>query len=287
MIKSLTGFGSIELSNESNQINITIRTVNSRFLDVKLRGIDLNPKLEAGIRKEVQKLLLRGNVQIQIYNKNGKKGSSTIKFNRERYEQIENLIHTIHKDYGRRLELSDLISFNDLIVGTEYIEITDTALLKGVSDAIKQVNEMRKEEGASIGVDIKNRINFILKSLRKLEKLSEKFIQEQNSKYIDKIKSLIGDIKVDEDRLAQEIAINVDRYDFTEEIVRSISHCEQFNSMLKIDEPIGKKLNFILQELSREVNTVGSKSPSSEVSQVVVELKSEIEKIREQIQNIL
>jgi len=287
MIKSLTGFGSVELNDESNQINITIRTVNSRFLDVKLRGIDLNPKLEAGIRKEVQKLLLRGNVQIQIYNKNGKKGSSAIKFNRERYEQIENLIHTIQKDYGRRLELSDLITFNDLIDGTEYIEITDTVLLKGVSDAIKQVNEMRKEEGTSIGVDIKNRINFILKSLQKLKKLSGKYIQEQNSKYIDKIKSLLGDIKVDEDRLAQEIAINVDRFDFTEEIVRAASHCDQFNTLLKIDEPIGKKLNFILQELSREVNTVGSKSPSSEVSQVVVELKSEIEKIREQIQNIL
>ncbi len=287
MIKSLTGFGNVEINEESNQINITIRTVNSRFLDVKFRGIDLNPKLEAGIRKEVQKLLLRGNVQIQIYNKNGKKDSSAIKFNREKYEQIENMIHIIQKDYGRRLELSNLISFNDLIDGPEYIEITDTTLLKGVSDAIKQVNEMRQEEGASIGVDIKNRINFILKSLRKLEKLSGKYIQEQNSKYIDKIKSLLDDIKVDEDRLAQEIAINVDRFDFTEEIVRSISHCDQFNTLLKIDEPIGKKLNFILQELSREINTIGSKSPSTDVSQVVVELKSEIEKIREQIQNIL
>jgi len=287
MIKSLTGFGNVEINEESNQINITIRTVNSRFLDVKFRGIDLNPKLEAGIRKEVQKLLLRGNVQIQIYNKNGKKDSSAIKFNREKYEQIENMIHIIQKDYGRRLELSNLISFNDLIDGAEYIEITDTTLLKGVSDAIKQVNEMRQEEGASIGVDIKNRINFILKSLRKLEKLSGKYIQEQNSKYIDKIKSLLDDIKVDEDRLAQEIAINVDRFDFTEEIVRSISHCDQFNTLLKIDEPIGKKLNFILQELSREINTIGSKSPSTDVSQVVVELKSEIEKIREQIQNIL
>ena len=212
---------------------------------------------------------------------------SAIKFNREKYEQIENMIHIIQKDYGRRLELSNLISFNDLIDGAEYIEITDTTLLKGVSDAIKQVNEMRQEEGASIGVDIKNRINFILKSLRKLEKLSGKYIQERNSKYIDKIKSLLDDIKVDGDRLAQEIAINVDRFDFTEEIVRSISHCDQFNTLLKIDEPIGKKLNFILQELSREINTIGSKSPSTDVSQVVVELKSEIEKIREQIQNIL
>jgi uncharacterized protein (TIGR00255 family) len=287
MIKSLTGFGSVELNNESYQISIIIRTINSRFLDIKFRGIDLNPKLEMEIRKEIQKSLLRGNVQIQIYNKNTTKNNNQIKFNRVRYEQIESLIHTIQNEYGRRLELSDLISLNDLTVGSESIEITDSILLKGISNAVKQVDSMRKEEGAAISVDIKNRINFILKSLQKLEQLSEKFVREQNDKYREKIKLLLNDIKVDEDRLAQEIAINVDRYDFTEEIVRSISHCEQLSSFLKIDEPVGKKLNFVLQELSREVNTIGSKSPSSGVSQAVVELKSEIEKIREQVQNIL
>lgn len=287
MIKSLTGFGSVELNGESYQLNIIIRTINSRFLDMKFRGIDLNPKLEMEIRKEIQKSLLRGNVQIQIYNKNSTKNNNGIKFNRERYEQIENLIHTIQKEYGKRLEMSDLISLNDLMVVAESIEIADSILFNGVTDAIKQVDSMRKEEGASISVDIKNRIDFILKSLQSLEKLSGDFVHEQKVKYLEKIKSLLDDIKVDEDRLAQEIAINVDRFDFTEEIVRSISHCEQFTSFLKVNEPVGKKLNFILQELSREVNTIGSKSPNSEVSRVVVELKSEIEKIREQVQNIL
>lgn len=287
MIKSLTGFGSVELNGESYQLNIIIRTINSRFLDMKFRGIDLNPKLEMEIRKEIQKSLLRGNVQIQIYNKNSTKNNNGIKFNRERYEQIENLIHTIQKEYGKRLEMSDLISLNDLMVVAESIEIADSILFNGVTDAIKQVDSMRKEEGASISVDIKKRIDFILKSLQSLEKLSGDFVHEQKVKYLEKIKSLLDDIKIDEDRIAQEIAINVDRFDFTEEIVRSISHCEQFTSFLKVNEPVGKKLNFILQELSREVNTIGSKSPSSKVSQVVVELKSEIEKIREQVQNIL
>ena len=287
MVKSLTGFGSIEFNGESNQFSIIIRTVNSRFLDIKFRGIDLNPKLEMEIRKEIQKSLLRGNVQIQIYNRNGKKNNDGIKFNRERFEQIESLMHTIQKEYGRRLELSDFISLNDLTVGPESFEITDSMLLKGVADAIKQVDSMRKEEGKSIGMDIKNRISLILKSLQQLEKLSKIFVHELNAKYTDKIKSLLNDIKVNEDRLAQEIAINVDRFDFTEEIVRSISHCEQLTLFLKDNKPVGKKLNFILQELSREVNTIGSKSPNSEVAKTVVELKSEIEKIREQVQNIL
>jgi uncharacterized protein YicC (UPF0701 family) len=255
MIKSLTGFGNVDINDESNQLNIIIRTVNSRFLDIKIRGIDLNPKLEMNIRKDIQKSLQRGNVQIQINHRNGTNNNKKIKFNRERYEQIENIIYTVQKDYGRHLQLSDIISLTDLTVGSDSVEIDDSIILKGVSDAIKQVNGMRKEEGTLISGDIKNRI--------------------------------LIDLKVDEDRLAQEIAINVDRFDFTEEIVRAASHCEQFISFLKVDEPVGKKLNFILQELSREVNTIGSKSPSTEVSQIVVELKSEIEKIREQVQNIL
>jgi len=287
MIKSLTGFGNVEINDEPNQLNIIIRSVNSRFLDIKFRGIDLNPKLEMAIRQEIQKYLLRGSVQIQINHRNGIKNNKEINFNRERYEQIESVINTIQTDYGRHIQLSDLISLTDLVGGTESIEINDSILLKGVSVAIKQVDEMRKEEGASISTDIKNRIGLIQESLSTLEELSREFVNEQSNKYREKIKSLLNNIKVDEDRIAQEIAINVDRFDFTEEIVRAASHCDQFNSLFKVDEPVGKKLNFILQELSREVNTIGSKSPITKVSQIVVELKSEIEKIREQIQNIL
>ncbi|MBU0529408.1 YicC family protein [bacterium] len=287
MIKSLTGFGNVELNDESTQLNIIIRSVNSRFLDIKFRGIDLNPKLEMAIRQEIQKYLLRGSVQIQINHRNGTKNNKEIYFNRERYEQIESVINIIQSEYGRHIQLSDLISLTDLVGGTESIEINDSTLLKGVSEAIKQVDEMRKEEGASISTDIKNRIGLIQESLSILEGLSREFVNEQHTKYREKIKSLLNDIKVDEDRIAQEIVINVDRFDFTEEIVRAASHCEQLTTFLKVDEPVGKKLNFILQELSREINTIGSKSPSSGISQMVVELKSEIEKIREQVQNIL
>ena len=287
MIKSLTGFGNVEINSESSQINIIIRTVNSRFLDIKIRGIDLSPKLEMNIRKNIQKNLQRGNVQVQIYNKNNANNNKEIKFDYKRFEQIENIINIIQKDYGRHLQMNDLISLTDLTVGSETAEVVDSILLEGISDAIKQVDNMRRDEGTSISIDIINRIDIIRKSLKKIEKLSAKYVNEQNFKYREKIKALMDDIKVDEDRLAQEIAINIDRFDFTEEIVRAISHSEQFISFMEVDEPIGKKLNFILQELSREVNTIGSKSPSTDVSQMVVEFKSEIEKIREQVQNIL
>ncbi|MEE8341278.1 MAG: YicC/YloC family endoribonuclease, partial [Candidatus Neomarinimicrobiota bacterium] len=196
MIKSLTGFGSVELDAEDYQINIIIRTVNSRFLDIKYRGIDLNPKLEMEIRKEIQKSLQRGNVQIQINYRNGTKNNNRIALNRQRYEEIENLVHTIQKEYGKSLDLSDLISLNDLTSGSDSIEISDSILFKGVIDVLKQVDSMRKDEGVAIGTDIKNRVDFILKSIKKIEKLSANFVNEQNIKYREKIQSLLNDIKV-------------------------------------------------------------------------------------------
>ncbi len=287
MIKSLTGFGNVELNDESSQINIIIRTVNSRFLEIKFRGIDIDPKLEMEIRKRVRGTLIRGNVQIQIFNrKNGNKNGQLI-FNHERFKEIDKIINTAQREFGRHLDLSDLITLNDLVVDSNSIEISGSKLLKSVNEAIKLVDEMRIAEGVLISKDIQNRIDIIQKSLDNLEKISKKYVNGQQEKYTDKIKSLLGDVKVDENRIAQEIAINIDRFDFTEEIVRGASHCKQFNKFMQESEPVGKKLNFILQELGREVNTIGSKSPSSEISNITIEMKSEIEKVREQVQNIL
>ena len=287
MIKSLTGFGSVEVSDKSTQLTVLVRSVNSRFLDIKFRGIDIEPQLELEIRKEIQKSLIRGNVSIQIFYKNGTKAKDSIKFDRERYELIEEIIGTIQKDYGKHFNINDLVNINDLIMGKDSTDLDKSIVLRGVKESLKQLDKMRQNEGSAINTDMTNRIDSITKSLRNLEGKSGDYVKLLNEKYKERIKSLLDDIGVDKDRLAQEIAITVDKYDFTEEIVRSISHCEQFSQFLKENEPVGKKLNFILQELTREVNTIGSKSPTSEISSVVVDLKSEIERIREQVQNIL
>lgn len=287
MIKSLTGFGSVEVSDKSIQLTVLVRSVNSRFLDIKFRGIDIEPQLELEIRKEIQKILIRGNVSIQIFYKHGTKAKDSIKFDRERYELIEEMIGIIQKDYGKHFNINDLVNINDLIIGKESTDLDKSIVLRGVKESLKQLDKMRKDEGSAINTDMTNRIKSITKSLKNLEGKSGDFVELLNEKYKERIKSLLDEIGVDEDRLAQEIAITVDKYDFTEEIVRSISHCEQFSQFLKENEPVGKKLNFILQELTREVNTIGSKSPTSKISSVVVDLKSEIERIREQVQNIL
>jgi len=287
MIKSLTGFGSVEVSDKSTQITVLIKSVNSRFLDIKFRGIDIDPQLEMDVRKEIQVLLVRGSVNVQIFYKNGMKAKDQIKFDRERYEQIDNMIGSIQKEFGKRLDIGDLVNINDLVVNKDSSDLDKSIILRGVKEALKQLDKMRQDEGKATSDDIIKRIDNIHNSLKDIESKFEEFVKQLNNNYRDRIKSLLDDIKVDDDRLAQEIAITVDKYDFTEEVVRGISHCEQFLQYLKVNEPVGKKLNFLLQELTREVNTVGSKSPTSDISNVVVELKSEIERIREQVQNIL
>ena len=287
MIKSLTGFGNTTIDNESDQLSITVRAVNARFLDIKFSGIELNPELEIKIRKEIIKSLYRGSVIVQIYLKRGNDREDRISFDRNRFEQIEQVVHNIQTEFGRNLDLSKLITIDDLLISQDATELADTDLFKGISTVIKQVDEMRIAEGRSIFSDVKIRIVKTKKLLNDIEQQSTNFVEELQKKYVDKINLMLTDSKINEDRLMQEIAIIVDRSDFTEEIVRSRSHCEQLAKVIKSEDPIGKKINFILQELSREVNTIGSKSPNAVISQFVVELKCEIEKIREQAQNIL
>ena len=287
MIKSLTGFGSVEVSDKSNQLTVLIRSVNSRFLDIKIRGIDLEPQFELEIRKAIQNRLIRGSVSVQILFKNGTKNSGNLKFDKDRFEFVENLISTIQKDYGKHLELAKLISINDLLLDGNTDELDTSILMRGMQEALNQLDDMRIKEGQLISEDLSNRIKIINDHLKNIQKLAEDHSKNLINDYRERIKSLLGDINVDDERIAMEVAVLVDKQDVTEEIVRGKSHCEQFNSFLKSSDPIGKNMNFLLQELSREANTIGSKSPTSTISNIVVEIKSEIEKLREQVQNIL
>ncbi len=287
MIKSLTGFGSVEVSTKSNQLTVVIRSINARFLDIKFRGIDLDPQFELEIRKEVEKKLVRGNVHVQLYFNNQVRTGNPIKFDKERFELIEEIVGKVQTDYGKHLNMSELISINDLLISSETEDLDHSSILKGVKEALSSLDAMRRNEGAIIDKDLTKRINTIQKTLNELNQKSKNFVEQLSREYKDKILSLLNDVTVDDDRLAQEIVIQVDKFDYTEEIVRGLGHCEQFSKYMKNNEPVGKKLNFLLQELSREINTIGSKSPTGEISNKVVEIKSEVEKIREQVQNIL
>ena len=286
MIRSMTGFGRGEFVDASCKITTEIRSVNSRFLEIKFRGYAVDLETERNIRIMFDKLLSRGNVSIRIEIQNLIESNNVI-FDKERFELAHNILKEIHVSYGQKINLSDIISFQDLLKSDHSKKMNSEDIIKSVSDALNQLDEMRVQEGFNIHSDLTKRVNALKLSIISAEKISSKYSSEKKKSLSAKILDLLGNEKIDESRLIQEVAYLADRSDITEEIIRCQSHFEQLDNYLSKDEPSGKRINFLIQEISREVNTIGSKSPQTEITKNVVEMKNELEKIREQIQNVL
>jgi len=282
----MTGFGRGFSGQGKNRIDIEIRAVNSRYLEIKLRGFPLEPQIEQELRKIIEKDVQRGSIYVRI-ELNSNQDSPSISFNRERYESLQGILKNIYVSYGQRLNLSDVITTNDLLKIEEGKSIDKALVLEAANNAIEQLNEMREREGEIIYADIKNRIEFLEKTLIQSEKITEKLKIEKQLDLKNKISELLHDEKLDESRLIQEVAYFSERSDVTEELVRCRSHIKQVGNFINMNEPVGKRLNFLLQEINREVNTIGSKSPQTDVTMLVVEMKSELEKLREQLQNLI
>ena len=282
----MTGFGRGSAGKGPNKIDVEIRTVNSRFLETKIRGFNLDPILEIKVRNILERSLQRGNVQVRFELKLGQ-DSQKLSFNRKRFEILQDVIKKIHVDYGQRMNLSDIISTNDLLSADEPENLKPGIILKAVELALNQVNEMREKEGHQIQKDILNRMEFLQTRIDEVGEISGKFALEKQAQMREKISELLDGETLDEIRLIQEVAFLSERADVTEEIIRCKSHFTQLSSYMNQEEPVGKRINFLIQEIGREVNTIGSKSPQPAVTNHVIEIKGELEKIREQIQNIL
>lgn len=269
----MTGFGRGSYGQETTKINVEIRTVNSRFLELKLRGLNLNPSLEHKIRKLLESTLQRGNVQVRFEINSGS-DSTKLSFNRERFEIIQDVIKKIHVDYGQRMSLSDIISTNDLLTIDEPEELNQGEIYKAVEIALNQVCEMREKEGTQIQKDILERVEKLQVAINSVGEISDKYSSEKQIQMRKKISELLDGEAIDENRLIQEVAFLSERADVTEEIVRCKSHFFQLSSYMSQNEPVGKRINFLIQEIGREVNTIGSKSPQTDVTNQVIEIKA-------------
>ena len=287
MIKSMTGYGRSAVKNGSGQISVTVRAVNSRYFDLKIRGFDLDPALDLDIRNRTQEILKRGSIQLvfEINHNSGTEG--LLQFNKSRYEAIESLLQTIQMEYGRHIELSQMVSLKDLFSENDQDKIQPKNILKGLNDALGQADEMRLTEGKIIQKSMEDQLKSFCEKIDKLEQQVKKAGKIRKEKYQKKISELLETVPVDETRLAQEIAILSEKADITEEILRCRSHMEQYLSFLQEVEPVGKRLNFLLQETHREINTIGAKNSDMTLTNLVIELKNDTEKLREQAQNIL
>ena len=287
MISSMTGFGRAVTDTDAGQLSASIRSVNSRYLDVKIRGLNLEPEVEKSIRDLMTKSLIRGTVQITFELGNNSASNKNLTFNKDRFEALDNILKTIAKNYGRELNMGDLMHASDLIAEGKNELLDPDKIINVTKEALIQVLDMRQAEGGQIQEDLLRRLNVLKTGLRELEKMNVSFADERKEKLESRLQKLLGNHELDETRLAQEVALLAERADVTEETVRLKSHYDQMDNILTAEGAVGKRFIFLLQEITREVNTVGSKNGSIDVVNQVIAMKGELEKMREQAQNIL
>ena len=286
MIKSMTGYGRASTKIQIGSCNIEIRSLNSRNLDIKFSGLSLSAELEQKIRTLLSEQIQRGSVKIFIDfdNHDAEKFKS---FDEGNFNSILEVIERVEEKYDQKLDLSSIVNLNDLFKHKE-IEINDdekTILM--FSEALKNLDKTRLEEGKHIEKDFLKRLGLIKKEIKDMEVLTFELTKTRKKEISEKIRFYTEQDSIDEGRLMQEVAYLIERSDITEEIVRVNIHINAFTNYLKLNEPVGKRLGFLAQEINREVNTIGSKSPIPLITSKIVEVKNELEKIKEQIQNIL
>jgi len=283
----MTGYGRGTANSAGDRITAEVKVLNSRYLDLKLRGLEIDPELELKLSDRIRNNLIRGSVVVSFSfeSDNGKLGQ--LKFNRERFESIEKILISIQREYGRQIDMSDILTGSDLFTEGDVSHLNHRIFNQAVDKALLQVENMRKREGKILQEDIADRLTAVKNMIDDIEQFSESSVDDRKTRLEIRLKDIIGNVKLDENRIYQEIAILADKFDISEEITRFRSHIEQCNAMFEIDEPVGKRLNFLLQEIGREINTIGSKSNQVAITKIVVDIKDQLEKIREQVQNIL
>jgi len=287
----MTGFGKAQIINKNIELEIEIRSVNSRYLDISVRLPNTISAYEMPVREKIKEKVIRGKVTIYANLKKALSVESGVFLDnakiQERFNQIKSVKELLKIDED--IKISHLLAMGDLfeidLDKLDENEILDI-IIKTLNQALDSFNSMRDSEGNHILKDMLERNNTIAKLLSIVEKKSKLNVQQAFDRQLENVKNLIAQDKIDQDRLNMEIALIADRVDITEECVRMHSHIKLFEVTCNQKGESGKKLNFILQEMLREANTMNSKTNDIEVSHIVIKIKEEIEKLREQAQNI-
>ena len=290
MIKSMTGYGKSNLSINSREYQVEIKTVNHKYIDTNIRMPRAISYLEEDIRKLITSKLKRGKVDISITFENYSKDGNDIRINTELAKMyIENLRKLAEdENLSSNIEVTEITKLPDVLTIKSNLDEKQIKeeLLQVVEDAINQLIDMRKNEGKRISDDILAKISQVEEKKDEIFALSTGLIDEYVVKLEARIKEIIRTEELDKSRLMQEVVIYADKCSVEEEITRLKSHIGQLRSLIDLDEPSGKKMDFLIQEMNRETNTIGSKANNLEITNRVVDIKTILEDIREQIQNI-
>ena len=291
MIKSMTGYGSAKGISGKLEISVELKSVNSRYLDCTLKIPRTFIAFEESLKSVIGKSISRGKVDAYITVDSSKSGDVEIKVNRPLAEAYISTLRKLSEDYGlpKSFTAIDLARFPD-IFQAEKAESDPEQLCADISavleEALSGFDEMRTNEGATIYRDINTRLDEIERLTIKAEEISPRSVADYRLKLETRIREVLQTTGIDDQRILTEAAIFADRVAINEETVRLKSHISQLRDLLDSREPVGRKIDFLVQEFNREANTIGSKGNDAEMAKITVDLKSEIEKIREQAQNI-
>lgn len=291
-ILSMTGYGKGEYNDGKRVITAEIKTINNRYCDINIKTPRHLRFFEDNIRKILKNSVQRGRIDVYINIDYLSESDTVIVPNLCLAKQYKSAIDEIKNELNinSNVSLDTIIKFQDVLVAKEDTEDEEelrTCVESAMNNAVENLLKMRAIEGEQLVKDINSSSDKILELMGEIAKSSETIVSEYRTKFETRIKELLGsNYELDENRLYNEIVIYADKSDINEEIVRFKSHMCQLDSVLKDGGPVGRKLDFIIQELNREINTIGSKIGNLEIVQMVIEIKNLLEKIREQIQNI-
>ena len=291
MLKSMTGFGRGEGDTALGKVVVESRSVNHRYCDINIKLPKRLSLFENRLKEIIRSQVSRGRIDVFLRLDSLGEEKVQLSVDLDLAEQYYRVLH----DLKERLRLKDEITLNllagakDLITAKE--ELGDMEpywqeILPVLRQSLKNMDDMKRFEGESLTKDLQHRLDYITEQLQMIKQQFPLRLRAFLTRLQDRLRSLLEGMETDPSRFQQEVAFLAERTDITEEIVRAESHLVQFRSLLEGNEPVGRKMDFLLQEIHREVNTVSAKANDAEISQRVVEIKSELEKIREQVQNV-
>ncbi|KAF0158602.1 MAG: hypothetical protein FD159_1035 [Syntrophaceae bacterium] len=291
MIKSMTGYGRVEALCDGRNIVVEAKSVNHRFLEIALRMPAAIYPLEMEYKKKIGERFKRGRIDISIRLEGEGAEPSRVNLNMEVARNYFDVLIRLKNEFNIQepISLKNLSSFRDIFTPPAETQL-DAAFLNQVEmtlqEALSMLVNMRQDEGISLFSDMQMRLRAIGETMETIRSRAPQVVLDYQKRLADRIKELTAGFDLDAARLAQEVALMADRCDITEEIVRMQSHISQFETLLQSDEAEGRKIDFLLQEMNREINTIGSKGNDVEIARLVIDAKSELGKLREQAQNI-
>lgn len=291
MIRSMTGYGRREGTWAGGTVIVELKSVNHRFCEVVVRLPRVLSSLEDELRRIIQERCARGRIELMVSFAGGKEAGKNLNLDRTLARQYYDLLRDLQQDLGLKgsIDIGLLVGFRDIIATTD-CPVDERRMAQTIKrltiETLSDLDGMRRREGMALARDTKARLRAIRNELSFIAARVPVVVQGYFDRMKTRVEKLVGDVDLDMGRLSQELALYADRCDVTEELTRLGSHLVQFDVALKSREPVGRTLDFLLQEIGREINTIGSKANDADIAAHVVRVKGELEKIREQVQNI-